>query len=181
MQMFPAGTFTLSDSPCNLSIAVLRKSLTTAFCVAVLFVQTGSALALARASTSNTTVKKKVVTNVTVDGPIVKCGPHNTVASLRNGQWGFMEVQLRVTKTEMTVNGKPTVSIKINKVSWPVSPTHTSRSIYINAQALPLLQGETLQLQANSAAKLINISGATHSTISFRASLQAALAKAETL
>jgi hypothetical protein len=159
---------------------VLRKSLTSAFCVAVLFAQTGSALALARAAKSNTTIKKKVVTNVTVDGPIVKCGPHNTVASLHNGQWGFMEIQLQVTKTETTVNGKPTVSIKINKVSWPVSPTHTPRSIYINAQALPLLQGETLQLQANSAAKLINISGATHSTISFRASLQAALAKAET-
>jgi hypothetical protein len=160
--------------------AVLRKSLTAAFCVAVLFVQTGSALALARGAKSNTTIKKKVVTNVTVDGPIVKCGPHNTVTSLRNGQWGFMEIQLQVTKTVTTVNGKPSISIKINKVSWPVSPTHTPRSIYINAQALPLLQGETLQLQATSAAKLVNISGATHTTISFRASLQAALAKAET-
>ena len=178
--MFRASTFTSSDLPCNLMIAVPRTYLASAFCVAVLFVQTGSALALARGANSNTTIKKKVVTNVTVDGPIVKCGPHNTVASLRNGQWGFMQVQLQVTKTETTLNGKPTVSIKINKVSWPVTPTHTPRSIYINAQALPLLQGETLQLQANSAAKLITISGATHSTISFRASLQAALAKAET-
>jgi hypothetical protein len=178
--MFRASTFTSSDLPCNLSGAVLRKSLTAAFCVAVLSVQTGSALALARAARSNTTIKKKVVTNVTVNGPIVKCGPHNTVTSLHNSQWGFMEVQIQVTKTETTVNGKPIVSIKINNVNEVVSPTHTPRSIYINAQALPLLQGETLKLQANSAAKLITISGATHSTISFRASLQAALAKAET-
>jgi hypothetical protein len=159
---------------------VPRKTLTAAFCVAVLSTQTGSAFALARADKSSTTIKKKVVTNVTVSGPIVKCGPHNSLTSLTNGQWGFMQVQLQVTKTVTTANGKPSVSIKINKVSWPVSPTHTSRSIYINAQALPLLQGETLQLQASSAAKLVNISGATHSTVSFRASLQAALAKAET-
>src|SRR5579872_1113004 len=111
MQMFRASTFTSSDLPCNLMVAVPRKYLTSVFCVAVLFTQTGSALALARAAKSATTIKKKVVTNVTVDGPIVKCGPHNTVTSLQNGQWGFMEVQLQVTKTETTVNGKPTVSI----------------------------------------------------------------------
>jgi hypothetical protein len=148
---------------------VLRKSLTTAFCVGVLFAQSGSAFALARAAKADTTAKKKVVTNVVVNGPIEKCH-----------QWGFMEVQLKVTKTVTTVNGKPSVSIKINSVSWPVYPTHTPRSIYINAQALPLLQGETLQLQASSGSKLINISGATHTTVSWRQSLQAALAKAET-
>jgi major membrane immunogen (membrane-anchored lipoprotein) len=160
--------------------AVLRKSLISAFCASVLFAQTGSAFALARAAQSNTTIKKKVVTNVTVTGPTVKCGPGNTVKSLTDNKWGFMAVQIQVTKTVTTVNGKPSVSIKINKVSWPVTPTHTPRSIYINNQALPLLQGETLQLQASVAAKLVNISGATHSTISFRASLQAALVKAET-
>jgi hypothetical protein len=148
---------------------VLRKSLTTAFCVAVLFTQSGSAFALVRAAKSNTTAKKKVVTNIVVNGPVVKCH-----------EWGFMEVQLKVTKTETTVNGKPSVSIKINSVSWPIYPTHTPRSIYINAQALPLLQGETLQLQASAGSKLINISGATHTTVSWRQSLQAALAKAET-
>jgi uncharacterized protein with FMN-binding domain len=149
---------------------VLRLSLATFSCVAVLGLQSGSAFAVARASHANTTVKKKVVTNVTVDGPSVKCH-----------QWGFMEVELHVTKTVTTsASGKPKVSIKINSVSWPIYPDHTPKSKYINAQALPLLLQETMQLQASAGTKLENISGATHTTVSWRASLQAALAKALT-
>ena len=92
-----------------------------------------------------------------------------------------MVVQLKVVKTEITsASGKPTVSIKITSVSWPTYPDHTPKSKYINAQALPLLQGETLQLQACAGAKLENISGASNTTVSWRASLQAALAKALT-
>ena len=75
---------------------------------------------------------------------------------------------------------KPIVSIKITGVSWPVFPNHTPRSIYINQQALPLLQRETLQLQATPRRKLMNIAGATHTSVSWHTSLQAALAKAET-
>ena len=63
-------------------------------------------------------------------------------------------------------------------VDWPVYPTHTPKSKYINAQALPLLQEETMQLQASAGAKLENIAGATHTTVSWRESLQAALAQA---
>ena len=37
-----------------------------------------------------------------------------------------------------------------------------------------------MALQASAGTKLENISGATHTTVSWRASLQAALAKAET-
>ncbi len=92
---------------------------------------------------------------------------------------GFIQLQLKVVKTEVTgANGKQQVSIKIADVSWPIYPDHTSKSKYINAQALPLLQQETLQLQASSGSKLVNISGATHTTVSWRDSLQAALAKA---
>jgi len=114
--------------------------------------------------------KKKVVSNITVTGPNVKCH-----------QWGFMTVQLNVTKTVVTpTGGKPVVTIKITGVSWPIYPDHTPKSKYINAQALPLLQQETMALQASAGAKLQNISGATHTTVSWRISLQAALAKAET-
>jgi hypothetical protein len=148
---------------------VLRPSLTAVFCSAVLFAQAGDALALAKTEKAATREAKKVVTNITVTGPSVKAH-----------QWGFMEVQLKVTKTETTVGGKPQVTIHINSVSWPIFPNHTTRSIYINQQALPLLQGETLQLQAASGAKLVNIAGATHTTVAWRTSLQAALAKAET-
>ena len=130
----------------------------------------GNALALVRTAKAPTTIKKKVVSTITVTGPVVKCH-----------QWGFMQVQLKVVKTEVTgANGKPTVSIKITSVSWPIYPDHTPKSKYINAQALPLLQQETMQLQAASGSKLENIAGATHTTVSWRASLQAALAKALT-
>jgi hypothetical protein len=149
---------------------VLRPSLTALFCSAVLFAQAGDALALAKTEKATTREAKKVVTNITVTGPSVKAH-----------QWGFMEVQLKVTKTETTgAGGKPVVTIHINSVSWPIFPNHTTRSIYINQQALPLLQGETLQLQAASGSKLVNIAGATHTTVAWRTSLQAALAKAET-
>jgi hypothetical protein len=166
--MFPAITYTSSGSPCKLLKAVLRKSLIAVSCSAVLFVWAGNAFALLQSAKAPTSVKKKVVSNITVTGPVVKCH-----------QWGFMELQLKVQKTEVTsASGKPQVSIKITSVSWPIYPDHTPKSKYINAQALPLLQQETMQLQADSGSKLVNISGATHTTVSWRASLQAALAKA---
>ncbi|HEY4349032.1 MAG TPA: hypothetical protein VGM80_15760 [Gaiellaceae bacterium] len=148
---------------------MIRKTLTTFVCVAVLGSQSASALALAHATKADTTAKKKVVTNVTVTGPSVKAH-----------QWGFMVVQLHVTKTTTTVNGKPKVTIKINSISWPTYPDHTPKSRYINAQALPLLQQETMQLQATAGTKLLNISGATHTTVAWQASLQAAILQAET-
>jgi hypothetical protein len=149
---------------------VLRKTLTTVFCFAVLLGLAGNALALVRTAKTPTAIKKKVVSNITVTGPNVKCH-----------QWGFMTVQLRVTKTVVTpTGGKPVVTIKITGVSWPIYPDHTPKSKYINAQALPLLQQETMALQASAGKKLENISGATHTTVSWRASLIAALAKAET-
>jgi hypothetical protein len=130
----------------------------------------GNALAVSRATESATSIKKKVVSTVTVTGPSVKCH-----------QWGFMEVRLKVVKTVVTsTTGKPKVSIKILAVDWPIYPDHTPKSKYINAQAMPLLLQETLQLQASSGTKLVNISGATHTTVSWRESLQGALAKALT-
>ena len=163
-------TCTSSGSPCKLLRAVLHKSLIAVGCSAVLFVWTGDAFALVRTAKVPTTTKKKVVSNITVTGPSVKCH-----------QWGFMQLQLKVQKTEVTNgSGKPQVSIKITSVSWPIYPDHTPKSKYINAQALPLLQQETMQLQAAAGSKLENIAGATHTTVSWRASLQAALAKALT-
>ncbi len=148
---------------------MLRKSLMYAFCAAALFVQAGSAWAVARSPKAPTSLKKKVVTAATVNGTVVKCH-----------QWGFMEVQLKVIKTVTTTGkGAPKVSIKITGISWPIYPDHTPKSKYINAQALPLLQQETMAFQAASGKKLQNISGATHTTVSWRLSLQAALAKAE--
>ena len=149
---------------------MLCRSLLASACAVVLFVWAGNAFALVRSAEAPTTIKKKVVTTVTVTGPSVKCH-----------QWGFMQVRLKLVKTEVTSgSGKPQVSIKITAVDWPVYPTHTPKSKYINAQALPLLQEETMQLQASAGTKLENIAGATHTTVSWRESLQAALAQALT-
>jgi hypothetical protein len=175
--MFPVGIFTSNGLPCKLEfscaaqkswrLAVMRKSLMAGFCAAVIFVQTGNAWALFRAAKTPASTKKRVVT---VTGPSVKCH-----------QWGFMEVQLKVIQTVTTnASGKQSVSIKITGVSWPIYPDHTPKSKYINAQALPLLLQETMQLQADAGSKLENISGATHTTVSWRTSIQAALLKAKT-
>lgn len=156
---------------------MIRKAVTYFCCLAALATPVSNAFALARAAGRATSkiAKKTVpqetttVTKEVVDGPIVKC--HH---------WGYMEVQLAVIKTVKTDGSKKTVSIRITKVSWPVFPNHTPRSIQINIQALPLLQQETMQFQAQAANDLINISGASNTTVSWLTSLQAALTKAET-
>jgi hypothetical protein len=144
---------------------MLRRWLTPLVCAAALALPVANAAALTR--TARAVASKKVITE-TVTGPTVMCH-----------RWGFMQVQLKVVKTEVTTGAKTSVSIKITGVSWPVFPNHTPRSIYINGQALPLLQQETLQLQAKAATQLENISGASNSTVAWLTSLQAALIKAE--
>jgi hypothetical protein len=155
---------------------VLRKYLIALFCAAALSAQVGNAWALARTAKTPSTIKKKVVTTVTVNGPVVKCH-----------QWGFLQLQLTVTKTETTVNGKPAVSIKLTNLDWTPPhgefPNHTTRSIYINAQTFPLLKGETLGLPIKAGVPDVSqfevIAGATHTSVSWIASLKAALATAE--
>jgi hypothetical protein len=148
---------------------MVRKSVTTVCLCVALALPAANAFAAARLPVRAAGDPKKVVSNITVDGTVVKCH-----------QWGYMEVQLKVIKTEVTAGTKKKVSIKITGVTWPVWPTHTPRSIYINQQALPLLAQETLQLQASAATNLQDISGASNTTVSWQASLQAALTKAET-
>ena len=154
---------------------MLRKYLIALFCAAALTVQAGGAWAVARTAKTASTVKK-LVSTVIINGPIVKCH-----------QWGFLQLQLTVTKTEKTVGGKPVVSIKLNNVDWTPPhgefPNHTTRSIYINAQTFPLLKGETLALPMKAgvpdASKFEIIAGATHTSVSWIASLKAGLATAE--
>ena len=88
-----------------------------------------------------------------------------------------MVVALSVKKTTTGAGAQRKVKIKILDVATPTYPDHTPRSKYINAQALPLLTQEVLQLQS---ADLEIVSGATDTTMSWQTSLQAALAKALT-
>ena len=151
----------------------LRKAVTAVICAAALALPVADALAGARAARAT---KKKVVTTVTVTGPVTR-------AAGGYGSWGNMELQLVVRKTVTTsANGAVTVSIEIPTIydiSWPISPTRTTRTIYINQQALPILQQDTFRLQANAVKDLANVSGATYTTRAWLASLQGALALAE--
>jgi hypothetical protein len=152
----------------------MRRVVTSVCCTAALVAPVGNAFAVARTVRATAKIAKVVVNHITVDGPVIKCH-----------RWGFMEVRLNVIQTEKIVGTKKTVSaIKITSVSWPIFPNHTPRSTYINtagsSAALPLLQQETLQLQGQAANDLVNISGASNTTVAWLASLTGALVKAET-
>jgi uncharacterized protein with FMN-binding domain len=93
------------------------------------------------------------------------------------GQWGNVEVTLVVRKTTTTVNSRKTVRRRIVSVGVPVYPDHTGRSIFINQQALPILEQEVLQAQFNPNIEMV--SGATYTSNGFAESLQAALLEAK--
>jgi uncharacterized protein with FMN-binding domain len=94
------------------------------------------------------------------------------------GRWGDVEVTIVVKKTTTTVlaTKKKTVTRKITKVTVPVYPNHTDRSIFINQQALPMLVQETLQAQSSA---IQMVSGATDTSEGFDQSLQAAIIAAK--
>jgi uncharacterized protein with FMN-binding domain len=128
-------------------------------CAIVLSVPSVNAWAAAFHKTS----RKKVAAVVkVVKGPTVKC-------SLTADKWGPLQIDLKISKVPGSAK------FKILAVTWPIWPTHTVRSKFINEKALPLLQQEVLQLQAASATKIETISGATNVSDSFLKSLQAAL------
>ena len=140
----------------------MRKALTIALAATALAVPNVNAWASATAQ--KTLPKKKVVVATkTFTG---------TPGSA--GQWGEVEVRIVVKRTTTTVikTKKKTVLKRITSVAVPVFPNHTSRSIFINQQALPYLVQETLQAQSTG----INmISGATFTSNGFDQSLQSAI------
>ncbi len=127
-----------------------RRLLTIVGCIVVLALPSTNAWAAARQKTAKSVTK-------TVLGSTVICK-----------KWGPLQVQLKFTRT--IVNGK--VKIKILQVTEPTWPQHTTKSVFINQKALPLLEQQVIQLQTW---KIETISGATDVTVSFKLSLQAAL------
>jgi uncharacterized protein with FMN-binding domain len=111
------------------------------------------------------TKQRAAVTEV-IKGTTVPC-PLTVSGHAAKGKWGPLQIAVKISK----VPGSK--KFKILAVTWPIWPQHTSRSIFINEKALPLLQQQVLQLQS---AKVESISGATNVTDSFVKSLQAALA-----
>jgi hypothetical protein len=130
--------------------------LTVAACVIALALPPLNALGAVR---SNATARSKAVTK-TVVGSTVVCH-----------KWG--PLQLRVKVAQSVVGGK--VKFKILDITWPIWPQHTVRSVFINQKALPLLRQQVLEAQS---ANIETISGATQVSVSFKQSLQVALAAA---
>jgi len=62
-------------------------------------------------------------------------------------------------------------------VTVPVYPNHTDRSVFINQQALPMLEQEVLSAQFTGGVSMI--SGASNSSYAFIQSLQAAILQAQ--
>ena len=60
------------------------------------------------------------------------------------GQWGEVQVTLVVKKTTTTVGKKKTVKRTVTGLKVPVFPDHTDRSVFINQQAIPMLEQEEL-------------------------------------
>jgi uncharacterized protein with FMN-binding domain len=121
----------------------------------------GAAALAAPASSAFAAAQTKVVVTRKVTG-----------LSASAGQWGYVQVALTVRKTTTTVGTKKKITRKIVRISVPVYPNHTDRSIYINQTALPYLMQETLQAQN---AKIQMISGASDSSYAYIQSLQAAI------
>jgi major membrane immunogen (membrane-anchored lipoprotein) len=96
----------------------------------------------------------------------------------QDDRWGDIQVVLTAKKTTTTAGGKKTVKLKITHVDVPVYPNHTSRSVYINQQALPLLEQETIA-QNGDLNKMQVVSGATDTSYAFAHSLQSAILKAK--
>ncbi|HEX3055100.1 MAG TPA: hypothetical protein VHP82_03050 [Gaiellaceae bacterium] len=137
----------------------MRTKITAAIGVVALALPVANAAAAA---------KKKVVTITrTVKGP-------QAVAD----QWGYVEVALVVKKTTTTVGTHKTVKRTITKVTAPIYPNHTDRSVFINEQAIPLLTQEVLTTtKFNPNIELVG--GATATSYAFAQSLQAALIQAK--
>src|SRR5471030_600877 len=147
----------------------MHRAAPVAAASAALIVPLGNAVAVAGAATTVApTVKKKViVVTRTISG-----------SEGSAGRWGSVQVTIVVKNTTTTIGKHKTVARRITKVDVPVSPDHTSRSIFINQQALPLLIQETLQLQFQLS-KFQLVSGATDSSYGFANSLQSALLSAK--
>ena len=146
----------------------MRRSITAAVGAIAIAIPVGNAVAaVTRATPKKATPKKKIVTlTKTVSGPQAPAQ-----------QWGYIQVTLVVKKTTIIIGAKKRIARKITSVSVPIYPNHTNRSVFINQQALPMLEREVLAAQFTGGINMI--SGASNTSDAFIQSLQAALAQAQ--
>lgn len=146
----------------------MRKTTTVVFSLVALALPSANAWAAAQTTVAKTTVKKKVAVAT----------KSFTGLAVATNQWGPMQVTIVVKKTTTTIGTKKIVKRRITSIKVPVSPHHTSRSIFINQQAVPLLTNEVLTMtQFNPNIELVG--GATATSYAFAQSLQAAILQAK--
>jgi len=144
----------------------MRKRIAVVATTATIAIPVGNAIAASRPTLATVTPKKRVVIlTKTVSGQAYEAD-----------RWGPLRVTLVVKKTTTIVGTRRTIARKITAVHVPVSPNHTDRSVFINQQALPLLEQEALHAQFTGGIQMI--SGASNSSDAFIQSLQGALAAA---
>jgi uncharacterized protein with FMN-binding domain len=144
----------------------MRKQLAAVASTATIAIPVGNAIAASKPTLATVTPKKKVVTlTKTVSGTAYEAD-----------RWGPLQVTVVVKKTTTTVGKKKTITRKITSVRVPVYPNHTDRSVFINQQALPMLEQEALSAQFTGNVQMI--SGASDTSDAFIQSLQGALSAA---
>jgi uncharacterized protein with FMN-binding domain len=145
----------------------MNKTIAAVASAATIAIPVGNAIAASKPTLTTVTPKKKVVTlTKTVSGQAYDAD-----------RWGPLQVTLVVRKTTTTIGTKKTVKRKITAVRVPIYPNHTDRSVFINQQALPMLEQEALTAQFTGGIQMI--SGASNSSDAFIQSLQGALAAAK--
>lgn len=97
-----------------------------------------------------------------------------TGSAAQADRWGYVQVTITVRKTTTTISGKRKVTRRMTGLT-ATYPNHTSRSVVINQQAIPILRSEALQAQS---ANIQLVSGATDASAAFVQSLQSAILKA---
>ncbi|MGH2933652.1 MAG: hypothetical protein ACRDL2_03940 [Gaiellaceae bacterium] len=145
----------------------MKKALTAVVAAAAVAAPVASAAAATRHP-----VRKKVGTRVITVKKRVTGSPGSA------DRWGIVQVTLIVKKTTTIVGQKKKVKRTPVAIRVPVYPNHTSRSIFINQQAIPFLRQETLQAHFDLS-KINVISGATYTSYAFGQSLHSALLKAK--
>jgi uncharacterized protein with FMN-binding domain len=144
----------------------MRKRIAAVASTATIAIPVGNAIAASKPTLATVTPKKKVVTlTKTISGQAYEAD-----------RWGPLQVTVVVKKTTTTVGTKKTVTRKITSVRVPVYPNHTDRSVFINQQALPMLEHEALSAQFTGSVNMI--SGASDTSDAFIQSLQGALSAA---
>jgi uncharacterized protein with FMN-binding domain len=145
----------------------MRRTLTALFGAAMLALPALGGAGVARAATASATPKVVPIKRVTT----------KTFAGItaQANQWGTVEITVTLRTTTITTGTKKKVTRTYTNLGGRYS-YHTARSQFIMSQALPILRQEFLQAQ--NAAGVQMVSGASFTSQAFMQSLQSALLKA---